>query len=120
MTSPIFRGSTPVRCTSARITVAASSCALTSFNAPPNRPTGVRTGEQTTTSRMSPLLSRQPYVSDHERSRRVFRQVDAPAAGSAGLVAGRHLRALLVDRLVRADTGAVLGCRLAVRALGPL
>src|SRR3954468_11069179 len=42
----------PERSTSARITVAASSAAPTSLRAPPKRPTGVRTGEQTTTSRM--------------------------------------------------------------------
>src|SRR4051812_21364605 len=52
MTSLTSAGAMPVRSTRARITVVASSAALTSRKTPPNRPTGVRTGEQTTTSRM--------------------------------------------------------------------
>ncbi len=41
----------PVRASSPRITVAASSCARTSRSEPPNPPTGVRSGSQMTASR---------------------------------------------------------------------
>jgi hypothetical protein len=46
----------PVRSSKARITVVASVWAGTSRSAPPNPPTGVRSGSQITASRMSFLL----------------------------------------------------------------
>src|SRR6476659_5102064 len=52
MTSSTASGGSPVRASSARTTVAPSSWAATSRSAPPNRPTGVRSGSQMTASRM--------------------------------------------------------------------
>src|SRR4051794_1046018 len=52
MTSFTASGGGPVRSSSPRITMAASSWAGTSRSDPPNPPTGVRTGSQMTPSRI--------------------------------------------------------------------
>src|SRR6187551_980094 len=48
ITSSIFAGSIPERRTTSAITSAARSSGRTSFNAPPYRPTGVRTASKMT------------------------------------------------------------------------
>src|SRR3954466_121184 len=64
MTSSTRWGGTPVCAMSDRITLAASSVAVTSTKTPPNRPTGVRSGEQITASCMSGLPGSEVEAAD--------------------------------------------------------